>query len=59
VLAKTYVNLGYITKGLLYLRRAMENGLSVEQVEADEVLAALHGHPAYQALMRNPPAAVK
>ena len=59
VLAKTYVALGYITRGMQYLRRALENGMPVKQVREDAALADIRDHPDYQALLQNPPVAVK
>ena len=59
VLAKTYITLGFVTKGMQFLRRALESGVSIERAEKDDVFAGLHDHPDFLALKKNPPVAVR
>jgi len=58
-LAKTFAGIGYVSKALHFLRRAMENGLTPKQMEQDDQLASLRHHPLYQELLLNPPAVVE
>ncbi len=59
VLAKTFIALGYISKGLQTLRRALENGLPVKQIRNEEAFAILQENPAFRDLLENPPVAVR
>lgn len=58
-MAKTFAEVGYLSRALQFLRRAMENGLEPKAVEKDAGLSPLRGHPQYQELLRNPPQTIE
>lgn len=59
LLAKSFMALGFTSKCLLYLRRALEEGVAMTQVEGDPVFLALRDDPVFQELLRNPPVALR